>query len=86
MIKVTINSKKVLLPTMRELTVKQYIEFVRTDMSLVNYLSVCLKVKYKEAFNLKVKNINALNLRIGQLKDYTKTISKKKKTYSFLYT
>lgn len=78
MIKVTINSKKVLLPTMNELTVKQYMEFVKTDMSLVNYLSVCLKVKYKEAFNLKLKNIKALNLRIGKFKDYTKASVPKK--------
>lgn len=74
----TINGKSVKLPIMDELTVKQYIEFIKTDMSLVNYLSLCLKVTYKEAFNMKLKNIKALNLRIGQLKDYTKTSVPKK--------
>lgn len=72
MIKVTINNKKVSLPTIEELTVSQYIKFVKTDMNLISYLSVCLNKTYKEAFDMKLKNIPLLNKRIGKLKDYTK--------------
>ena len=74
----TINNKNVELPIMDELTVKQYIKFIKTKMNLIDYLSVCLNITYKEAFNMKLKNIKALNVRIGQLKDYTKISTPKK--------
>lgn len=72
MITLKINGEKKQIPTMDKLTVKQYIKFVKTDMSLINYLSVCLNIKYKEAFNIKLNNIEHLKARIGQIKDYTK--------------
>ena len=72
MIKLPINGKEETIPTMDEMTVNQYIEFTKTDMNLINYLSVCMGVNYKEAFNSKIKNTDKLLRRLGQLKDYTK--------------
>lgn len=78
MISVIINGKNKKIPSMDELTVKQYAKYIRTDMSLINYLSVCLNINYKKASNIKIKNLDLLGLRLGEIKDYTKVSTPKK--------
>jgi hypothetical protein len=72
MINLKINGEKKTIPSIDELTVRQYSEFIKTDMTLVNYLSVVLGIPYKDAFNIKLKGMKQLKKRIGELKDYTK--------------
>ncbi len=72
MITLKINGKKVKIPVVNELTVKQYSELVRKELNIINYLSVVLGKTYKEAFNSKVKGIEKLQKRIGTIQDYTK--------------
>lgn len=71
MITIEINKKKVQIPTSDQLTVEQYIKFTKTKMNLINYLSICLGVEYKEAFDLKIKNLDMLTTRIGHVKHYS---------------
>lgn len=78
MITIKINGEKRKIKTMDQLTVHEYIRFIKTKMSLIDYLSVCLDVEYKEASKMKLKNISWLNTRIGKLKDYTKITTPKK--------
>lgn len=78
MLTIKINGEKTDIPEMNELTVKQYIEFVKTNMNLVDYLSVVLNKSFKEAFDLKVSGINKLLARLGELKDYSKLAFPKK--------
>lgn len=72
MIKLKVNKKTVLVPCADELTAGQYLEFIKTDMSIISYLSVVLGVEYKEAHNLNIKGFERFVQRIGQIKDYTK--------------
>lgn len=72
MITLKLNGEKRIIKAIDQLTVNEYIDFIKTDMNLINYLSVCLGIEYKEAFNIKLKNVSWLNARIGVLQDYTK--------------
>lgn len=78
MIHLTINKEKVSIPTMNELTVKQYIELSKKDINIVSYLSVVLGMTYRESFNCKTKGIDKLLKRLGKLEDYTKITPEKK--------
>ncbi len=82
MIKLTINREKKEIPAADELTVGQYIKLVALgEINIVNYLSTVLGINYKEAFNSKVKNLDLLTRRIGQIEDYSKITPKKKITF-----
>lgn len=72
MITLTINKEKKQIPTMDELTVKQFIKLSKMEINIVSYLSVTLGVNYKDAFNTKVKGVEKLLKRLGKLEDYTK--------------
>lgn len=77
MITLTLNKEKKQIPTMDELTVRQFTELTKKDINIVNYLSVTLGVNYKDAFNTKVKGIDKLLKRLGKLDDYTKLVPSK---------
>jgi hypothetical protein len=72
MITLTLNKEKKRIPTMDELTVKQFTELTKKDINIVNYLSVTLGINYKDAFNTKLKGVDKLLKRLGKLEDFTK--------------
>jgi len=73
MIELKINKEKKYIPTVRELTVKQYIAFMNSEkQDIINYLSVTLGVDYVAAWNLNINNYDVLFARIGEIKDYSK--------------
>ena len=69
---IEINGKKEKIPLIDELTVSQYIKFMKTKRDIIDYLSIVLNIKYKEAFDLKFKGLKPLLKRLGDIKDYSK--------------
>lgn len=75
MIKIKINGQNETIPTADELTVNQYIEFVKNkETNIIGYLSSVLGITYKESFYSKVSNSTYLKQRIGSINDYTKML------------
>ncbi len=73
MITLKINGEKKKIPSANELTVNQYIKLIEIGkQDLISYLSACLEKDYKLVFNSKIKNIEYIVKRIGNLEDYKK--------------
>lgn len=77
MIKIELNNKTHIIPSMDELTVNQFIELKKRDLNIISYLSVVCETTFKEVFNTKLKGYKALKKRLGKLEDYTKLPYKK---------
>lgn len=77
MIPIKINGKTQKVPTFDELTVKQYIEYVKIlrkkkKFDIIDYLSLVLKQEYKLVYFSKIHNVEGLMKVIGSSRDYRK--------------
>lgn len=74
MIELKLNNEKALIPTYKELTVRQLIRLKGKDnLNIINYLSSVIDRKFADIAELRVKNPYDLAIRIGKYKDYTKS-------------
>ena len=87
MITISINRKKVEIPTFRELTVNQFMELrerinakTEGEFNLLDYLSMVLEKDLKLMFFSKLKNPEIINKALGKIEDYQKI-----KSYKFFY-